>query len=439
MGRRRRLRLPFLRRWCRRHRIRRRCDGRRGLDTGRHHARRDGTGRGGRDRRGGGPHRGHPPEDEVIDLWGDVNDVFGGGDDSDLFGLGAEPPAEPADPVVSLGDDVRLISSVEEVAADASTTTTTEPPTVERSAKVKLDGVEYSFSYVRQDKEKLDTFKLSVEIASGPEMKDVAQTKVKGTLETEVKVKNMRHSGDIEVTDGVVKHMDFSVPEMTGEINLEAKFQALSMVASMTSDPLFDLPLSFDIPVVLGGIPFTAGVGIGVQVNLSMAMLDNTLSGKANMVFDGDGGFRYVDGATSVFGKRIQDAKDLLDSVKGLAEGPVGLVFTNELPKLSLGLGYDGVKASVFLSNGYVTSFHILPSPAPCTAAVHRRQRLLHARQRRRGRLLRRRARPQGHHREAVAFPDPQGPALQRRVTGQLAEGSPGLSRGSLDRCGDRV
>ena len=49
------------------------------------------------------------------------------------------------------------------------------------------------------------------------------------------------------------------------------------MVARMTSAPRFDRPLSFEIPVVFGGIPFTAGVNIGVQVNLSMAMLDNTL------------------------------------------------------------------------------------------------------------------------------------------------------------------
>lgn len=298
-----------------------------------------------------------PSEDEIIDMWGGVNDVMGGGDGGDLFGMGT----------VDLSG-VQLVSSVEEMAAGDSTTTTA-PPTVERSAKVKVDGVEYSFSYSRQDADKLDTFKLSVESASGPAEEGVAETKVKGTLESVVKVKNMRHSGDIEVVDGVVKAMDFKVPEMTGEIDLEAKFQALSMVASMTSDPLFDLPLSFEIPVVLGGIPFTAGVNIGVQVNLSMAMLDNTLAGKAHILFDGDGGFRYADGAISVFGKRIQEAKDLLDSVRGLAEGPVGLVFTNELPKLTFGLGYDGVKAGVFLSNGYVASFHILPSPAPCTAA----------------------------------------------------------------------
>jgi hypothetical protein len=292
-----------------------------------------------------------PSEEEIEDMWGDVNDIMGGGDGGDLFGMGT----------VDLSG-AQLISA-------APTTTTTAPPTVERTGKVKVDGVEYSFTYSRSDKDRLDTFKLAVESASGPGQDGVGETKVKGTLETVVKVKNMRHSGDIEIVDGVVKSMDFSVPEITGEIDLEAKFQALSMVASMTSDPLFDLPLSFEIPVVLGGIPFTAGVGIGVQVNLSMAMLDNTLGGKAHILFDGDGGFRYADGAISVFGKRIQDAKDLLDSVKGLAEGPVGLVFTNELPKLTLGLGYDSVKAGVFLSNGYVTSFHILPSPAPCTAA----------------------------------------------------------------------
>ncbi|MEW6476168.1 MAG: hypothetical protein AB1679_28245 [Actinomycetota bacterium] len=320
-----------------------------------------------------------PSDEQVEDMWGDVNDVLGGGDGSDLFGLGAD--------VIDLERaGARLASSVEELTADSgpgsSSTTTTAPPAIERAAKMTVDGVEYGFSYVRQEKEKLDIFKLSVESASGPEKKQevagadgpeegdtIAATKVKGTLETEVKVKNMMHQGDMEIVDGVVRKLELVIPEMSGEVNVSAKFQALSMVANMVSDPLFDLPLSLEVPVVLGGIPFTMGIKVGVQVNLSMAMLDNTLSGLAKVTFGGDSGFRYADGAISVFGKRIQNGEDLLNSVKGLAEGPVGLVFTNELPKLSFGLGYKLVTAGVFLSNGYVASFHILPSPAPCTAA----------------------------------------------------------------------
>jgi hypothetical protein len=296
------------------------------------------------------PSEGVPTEEEVEEIWGDVNDVFGGGDGGDLFGLGPK--------------DLRLIASAGE-------------QKLERGVKVTVEGIEYSVSYTRDAKEKADVFKLGIESAraqgakaEGPDGKDatIAEGKVKGSIETEVQLKDATHSGKLKVVDGRVDNLEFAMPRLAGEINVDAKFQALEVVGHMTSDPLFDLPLSLEVPVVIGGVPFTLDVKVGVQVNLSLAKLNNTLNGLAKITFDGDAGFQFAGGQLKVFGERVQNTDDLLKALKGGAEGPVGLVLTNELPKLSFGLGFKHVKAGVFLSNGYVTSFHILPMPAPCTA-----------------------------------------------------------------------
>jgi hypothetical protein len=311
------------------------------------------------------PTDGVPTDEQVEDLWGDVNDIMGGGDGGDLFGLGPQ--------------DLRLVSSVEELAADASpssTTSTTPEEKLERGVKVTVEGIEYSLSYSRDDKEKADIFKLGIESSKAKDAKaevagkeaTVAEGKVKGSIETEVQLKDATHSGKLKVTDGRVDNLEFAMPRLAGEINVDAKFQALEVVGHMTSDPLFDLPLSLEVPVVIGGVPFTLDVKVGVQVNLSLAKLNNTLQGLAKITFDGDAGFQYADGQLKVFGERVQNTEDLLKALKGGTEGPVGLVLTNELPKLSFGLGFKHIKAGVFLSNGYVTSFHILPMPAPCTA-----------------------------------------------------------------------
>ncbi|HET9773039.1 MAG TPA: hypothetical protein VFS16_19230 [Acidimicrobiia bacterium] len=296
------------------------------------------------------PAEGVPSDEEVEEIWGDVNDVFGGGDGGDLFGLGPK--------------DLRLIASADD-------------EKLERGVKVTVEGIEYSVSYTRDAKEKADVFKLGIESskakdakAEGPDGKDatVAEGKVKGSIETEVQLKDATHSGKLKVVDGRVDNLEFAMPRLAGEINVDAKFQALEVVGHMTSDPLFDLPLSLEVPVVIGGVPFTLDVKVGVQVNLSLAKLNNTLNGLAKITFDGDAGFQFAGGQLKVFGERVQNTEDLLKALKGGAEGPVGLVLTNELPKLSFGLGFKHVKAGVFLSNGYVTSFHILPMPAPCTA-----------------------------------------------------------------------
>ncbi len=309
-----------------------------------------GLGRGTAPASDGVPAEGVPSEEEIEEIWGDVNDVFGGGDGGDLYGLGPK--------------DLQLIASGED-------------QKLERGVKVTVEGIEYSVSYTRDDKEKADVFKLGIESskakegkAAGPDGTDatIAEGKVKGSIETEVQLKDATHSGKLKVVDGRVDNLEFAMPRLAGEINVDAKFQALEVIGHMTSDPLFDLPLSLEVPVVIGGVPFTLDVKVGVQVNLSLAKLNNTLNGLAKITFDGDAGFKFAGGELKVFGERVQNTEDLLKAVKGGAEGPVGLVLTNELPKLSFGLGFKHIKAGVFLSNGYVTSFHILPMPAPCTA-----------------------------------------------------------------------
>jgi hypothetical protein len=312
------------------------------------------------------PTDGVPTDEQVEDMWGDVNDIMGGGDGGDLFGLGPK--------------DLRLVSSVEELAADgsssSSTTSTTTAPKLERGVKVTVEGIEYSLAYSRDDKEKADIFKLGIESGRAKEAKTevagkeatVAEGKVKGSIESEVQLRDAVHRGNLKVVDGRVDNLEFAMPRLAGEINVDAKFQALDVVGHMTSDPLFDLPLSIEVPVVIGGVPFALDIKVGVQVNLSLAKLNNTLQGLAKITFDGDAGFQYAGGQLKVFGERVQNTEDLLKALKGGTEGPVGLVLTNELPKVSFGLGFKHIKAGVFLSNGYVTSFHILPMPAPCTA-----------------------------------------------------------------------
>jgi hypothetical protein len=292
------------------------------------------------------PADGVPTDEQVEDMWGDVNDIMGGGDGGDLFGLGP--------------DDLQLIADQK----------------LERGVKVTVEGIEYSLTYSRDDKEKADIFKLGIESGRAKEAKTevagkeatVAEGKVKGSIESEVQLKDAVHRGNLKVVDGRVDNLEFAMPRLAGEINVDAKFQALDVVGHMTSDPLFDLPLSIEVPVVIGGVPFSLDIKVGVQVNLSLAKLNNTLQGLAKITFDGDAGFQYAGGQLKVFGNRVQNTDDLLKALKGGTEGPVGLVLTNELPKLNFGLGFKHIKAGVFLSNGYVTSFHILPMPAPCTA-----------------------------------------------------------------------
>lgn len=270
-------------------------------------------------------------EEEVDEIWGGVNDALEG------------------ESYVDLGD-ARPISYVQ----------TKDPDPYTVKGKIGAQGgdqLEYEVTYTPSATKP----RIAMQVGFGSDLK--------GTVGVDVTVDKLASSGNASIVGGKVQQFELNLDELAGEATVEASVQALENVASAVTKPFLKLPFQFEVPVVIGGIPFTFSGESTIQVNLSMAIAGSTMGGKAEISFGGPAGFKVKDAALSVFGQRISEAPNLLETVKAAAKGPVGLVYTTELPKFGLGFGFANVAtAKVFISNGAVVSFHVLPMPAPCTA-----------------------------------------------------------------------
>jgi hypothetical protein len=189
-----------------------------------------------------------------------------------------------------------------------------------------------------------------------------------GKIDTDVHLKSIVHSGNAAINHHTMQNFDFNVADLGGDAVISTDLKGLQNVAKLTTPPFFKLPFSVDFPVLVAGIPFTLSFEGTIQVNLSMAIADSSLSGHAEITYDGDAGFQWKGGSLSVTGDRTQDNPNPLDSVQGAAPGPVGINFTNELPKVAFGFKFLQTGAGVYLSNGMDVSQTILPAPATCTA-----------------------------------------------------------------------
>jgi hypothetical protein len=287
-------------------------------------------------------------EDQNDEIMGEINNIMGGGSggaqtttteaNSKEQGLGSSAPGP------------RLVS------LEDSGTTTTEKPSAQKLAKGDLGDIEYQISYTPPGKQHLLTMELSM---GGT---------VSGSLEAEVALDPMEDSGSAKVANGEVTFFDHKLSDFTGDMTVTGTFQALTNTASVKTDPLFNLPLTIEAPLLIAGIPFTVGVQVTLEVRLSMAEAENTLSGKAHFTFTGNGGLHYEKATLSVLGKQVQTIDDLLPAVQGAATGPVGVIYTSELPRVRFGLGYAKVNVGAFVSNGTAVTFLIQPMPAPCHA-----------------------------------------------------------------------
>jgi hypothetical protein len=189
-----------------------------------------------------------------------------------------------------------------------------------------------------------------------------------GTIKVDVTIKSLAHSGGATIAGGEVQNFDFEMSDLSGDAVITTDLKGLQNTASLTTPPFFKLPFSIEFPAIVGGIPFTLSVGSTIQVNLAMALANSSLLGKAEIGFGGPAGWHFNLGQLSLDGQRTQEAPNLLDTIRGLAPGPVGIVVTSELPKVGFGFGFLQTGAGVYISNGMVSTQTILPAPAQCTA-----------------------------------------------------------------------
>lgn len=188
-----------------------------------------------------------------------------------------------------------------------------------------------------------------------------------GTITVDADLGSLSTSGGGTVAGRQVKNFDFSVAELGGTTQVDVNLRSTKNTTSVMTKPFFKLPFSIEFPALVGGIPFTLSLTGTIQVQLSMALANASLAGQAKFSFGGDAGMRFDGGSLSVNGKRQQDAENLVNTVKGLASGPVGVVVTAELPKVGFGFGFLQTGAGVYLSNGTVVQQSILPPPPACT------------------------------------------------------------------------
>jgi hypothetical protein len=189
-----------------------------------------------------------------------------------------------------------------------------------------------------------------------------------GTINADVNINPMITSGSSAVSNSTVDKFNFSIDDWSGDATVDVELQSTNQLASKFNPTRIKVPIGIEFPFPIYGIPFTLSLTGSVQVQLSFATANSTLGGQAKITFGGDAGFVFKDGALLVAGNRIQDAPDLLNTVKAMAGGPVGVVFTTELPKVGLGFGFLQTGANVYISQGMVVSQTVLPSPVSCTS-----------------------------------------------------------------------
>jgi hypothetical protein len=129
----------------------------------------------------------------------------------------------------------------------------------------------------------------------------------------------------------------------TLSLQIEAAVQASS---SNVKSGRIELPVSINVPVPVGGIPFNIGFQQIFEVNLGLSG-QAFLSTEGEYKLAGSLGFAIHDGKPQALFPTLTTTKSALDNIQSLAVAPQGLTFAFGV-KVSIGVGLPGLSAGVW-------------------------------------------------------------------------------------------
>lgn len=112
--------------------------------------------------------------------------------------------------------------------------------------------------------------------------------------------------------------------------------------------PVMKLPVSFNIPIPVGGIPFVVQVGTDFTVTVGLTGKNASLTVEGQTAFRGDGGFDYQETKAS-YSTQFQGEKPSIGDYKGFSLGVSAVVLGVQMPRLGLGLGLIGVSSVAYV------------------------------------------------------------------------------------------
>jgi hypothetical protein len=155
-------------------------------------------------------------------------------------------------------------------------------------------------------------------------------------------------ASDIDIASGQLVHGGFSAQNLSGQITFTWK--AVAQVVKLSKN-LIKLPLNYTIPIVVGGIPFSIGIGCEFLATIGFTSKDTVVGGDTTVNFGpGSEGFTLTKSAGMTVAGLMSGIGQILQSVvPTVTVGPLGIVLAIELPRISLGVGVVGTQAGAYV------------------------------------------------------------------------------------------
>jgi len=196
------------------------------------------------------------------------------------------------------------------------------------------------------------TLKAAKEVAK--QLWDIVSDNVDARIRSRVDLDGFTMGESLVFKNGQVDLASTHFKNLNGNVHAQLIGRLGHSGSEQIKIPVMQVPIAFNVPIPVGGIPFVVQVGTDFALTMSLTGAHATLSVEGQTAFHGDGGFDYSKSKASYSTEFKGDVPQISD-YKGFSLGVSAVVLGIQMPRLGMGLGVFGVS-----SVAYVDAVHAI-------------------------------------------------------------------------------
>jgi hypothetical protein len=184
--------------------------------------------------------------------------------------------------------------------------------------------------------------------AAGKELFDIVSENLDIRFKADAELNGFDVAGTYQFVDGDIEKAQLQLKNLNGSVKTDFIARLGKPGNEGSKIPVVDIPIVFDLPMPIGGIPFVCQIGTDFLINVYLAGYHATLNLTGQFQYNGTDGFTYGKSQSSYDDTLAATSKPVISLSRGASPGVSAVVLAIQLPRWGFGLGMWGVSSLAY-------------------------------------------------------------------------------------------
>jgi hypothetical protein len=215
----------------------------------------------------------------------------------------------------------------------------------------KLQAKEQILGEWRIKKDQLEARKRALKVAKGvaTQLYQIADDNFDARLRGRVDLDGFTIGEDLGFVNGDIDVAATHFKNLNGKVQAEMIGRLGKPGNEATKIPIMHVPVEFNVPIPVGGVPFVVQLGSDFLITLSLSGMHASLTAQGQVAFKGDSGLTYAKGKANYDSSFSTSGDPQITNYQGMSPGVSAVVLAIQLPRVGLGLGVFGVSSVAYM------------------------------------------------------------------------------------------